>query len=181
MEYAASRQHSGSSSGEGFCSMMVSFGKRVAKPSSDTIHMRRAMAIGSSIRLLYLLFRATFLRLCSCNRTRIVDVLLASRHHEYSGFVRCAGRGFPDLILKPDMMERDWRKWSRTLRHNGSLRRSTLCKLNHNISHTTWSVEKHAVKIKICIPRPSNVQAKAGSADVAGTEARQAMERSYRL
>jgi hypothetical protein len=84
------------------------------------------MPIGSSIRLLYLLFRATFLHLCSCNRTGIVDVLLASRHHEYSGFARCAGRGFPDLILKPDMMERGWRKWSRIAAHSFS---ASICSL----------------------------------------------------
>jgi hypothetical protein len=38
------------------------------------------MAIGSSIFDFSTLFRATFLRLCPCNRTRVVDALLASRH-----------------------------------------------------------------------------------------------------
>jgi hypothetical protein len=46
---------------------------------------------------------------------------------------------------------------------------------NHDISHITWCV--HAVGVAICIARPSNVEAKATSADAAGSEARQAMER----
>jgi hypothetical protein len=75
--------------------MMFLFGKPVAEPSSDAIQARRAMAIGSSIFDFSTLFRATFLRLCPCNRTRVVDVLLASRQHEYSGFVQPWRRGCP--------------------------------------------------------------------------------------
>src|SRR5260370_15796375 len=72
--------------------MMVSFGKPVAEPTSDVIQARRAMAIGSFIFDFSTSCSATFLRLCPCNRTRVVAILLAPRQHEYSGFVQqCRG------------------------------------------------------------------------------------------
>jgi trehalose/maltose transport system substrate-binding protein len=49
--------------------------------------------------------------------------------------------GFPYLILKPDRMERDWRKWSRKLRHNIPMHRSNLA---------GWSSSGKSVRL-ICV------------------------------
>src|ERR1700719_2239791 len=66
---------------------MFLFGKPVAERSSDTIQVRRAMAIG--------MHQAPCWAECAAIGVIGVDVLLASRQNEYSGVVQPWRRGCP--------------------------------------------------------------------------------------
>src|SRR6267142_2361190 len=75
------------SSGGGFCGIIVSFGKPAAEPSSDGTQATRAMAIGSSS---FDCSTCSALRSCAyvhVSALGLLDVLLASRKHECSWFV----------------------------------------------------------------------------------------------
>jgi len=76
--------------------MMFPFGKPVAEPRSDAIQ-----ASHSALRLLdrsplYPLVRATFLRLCPCNRTRVGASSL--------GIFQRARRAFPDRYRRKHLV-----------------------------------------------------------------------------